>query len=314
MILIAGATGYIGSRVLKILAEKNISIRCLVRRPTIQKLDIIGLAKAGKSNISYIEGNALDYDSLLAATKGVKTVYYFVHMMDAKFTEDSEKFNKFDREAAKNMVKACRENKVKRIIYLGGMYDIKEKLSLHLESRKEVEEIIRQSGVPHTIFRASVIIGRGAAAFEIIDSVVKKFPVIPIFDWGKTKLQPIFYKDAIKYLVDCLEKKKTINRSFDIGGKEVLSYKELIRQYAKELKIEKRFIQVPGQWRWLSAKILAAIAPVNSNVIYWLVESLANNMVARLDDSKELKKIFGFEPLGFKESVKKIINENHFAN
>ncbi len=310
MILIAGATGYIGSRVLKILSEKDISIRCLVRKPTIQKLDALGIAKEANKNVSYIVGDVLNYDSLLAATKGVDVVYYFIHHMDSGKLEEGEKFDKLDRQAAENMVKSCRESKVKRIIYLGRICDPKEKLSLHLRSGKEVEDIIRRSGVNYTILRASVIIGRGAAAFEIIDNVVKKFPIIPILDWGKTKLQPIFYKDAARYLVESLDKSETINRSFDIGGKDILSYEELLRQYAEELKVKRRFVKVPGQWHWLSAKILGAIAPVNANIIYWLAESLSNNMVASPNDAKELKKIFDFEPLGFKESIRKIINEN----
>lgn len=309
MILIAGATGYIGRRVLKILSEKNISVRCLVRKPTIQKLDVLGIAKAEKKNISYVAGNALDYDSLLLATKGVDVVYYFIHMMDSFTPGEKEKFDKFDRLAAENMARACRENKVKRIIYLGRICDPKEKLSLHLKSRKEVEDIIRESGIDYTIFRASVIIGRGAAAFEIFDAVVKKFPVISFFNWGLSKSQPIFYKDAVKYLADCLDKKETINKSFDIGGRDILSYEEFIRQYAEELRLKRYFISISREARWFFAKILAIAAPVNSNIIYWLVESLANNAIANSDDGKKLKKIFGFEPLGFRESIGKILNE-----
>lgn len=309
MILIAGATGYIGSRVLKNLSEKNFTVRCLVRKPTIQKLDAIGIVKAKKKNISYATGDALDYNSFLSAAKGADIVYYFVHMMDSGSAEEGEKFDKLDRRAAENMVKACQKNNVKRIIYLGGMYDPKEKLSRHLESRREVENIIRESGIGYTIFRASVIIGRGAAAFEIIDSMVKKIPIIPIIDSDRTLVQPIFYKDAIRYLVDCLEKKETINRSFDIGGKDILSYEEIIKRYAKELKIKRYFPRIRGRWRWLLAKGLSIISPVNTNVVYWLTESLSNNTVANPNHREELKKIFGFEPLGFRESIGKILNE-----
>jgi len=312
MILIAGATGYIGRRVLKNLSERNFSVRCLVRKPTIQKLDALGIAKEENKNISYIEGNALDYGSLLAATKGVDIVYYFIHHMDNGISGAEDKFDKLDRIAAENMVRACRENNVGRIIYLGRICNLAEKLSLHLRSRKEVEDIISKSGIDHTIFRASLIIGRGAAAFEILGSVVKKIPIIPIIDWGATKVQPIFYRDAVKYLVDCLDKKETINKSFDIGGGNVLSYEDIIRQYAKELKIKRHFIKISGQSHQLLAKVLSAISPVNANVVYWLTESLANNMIANPKDIEELKKKFGFEPLGFKESIGKILNENSF--
>jgi len=174
-----------------------------------------------------------------------------------------------------------------------------------------VENIIRESGIDYTIFRASVIIGRGAAAFEILDSLVKKIPIIPIIDSDATKIQPIFYQDAVKYLVDCLDKKETINRGFDIGGKDILSYEEIIKQYAKELGIKRYYfrmsnIKIP---HWIMAKGLSIISPVNANVIYWLTESLSNNMVDNPADSGELKKIFGFAPLGFRESIGKILNE-----
>lgn len=310
MILIAGATGYIGSRVLKILAEKNIPVRCLVRNPTIQKLDAIGVARGENKNISYVTGNALDYDSLLPAVKGVDIVYYFIHHMDSSKPEDADKFDKMDRISAENMVRACRENKVKRIIYLGGMHDPKEKLSLHLKSRKETEDIISGSGIDYTIFRASVIIGRGAAAFEILNSVVKKIPIIPIIDSDATRVQPIFYKDAIRYLVDCLDKKETVNRSFDIGGRDVLSYEEIIKQYAEELKIKRYYFKISKIPHWILAKSLSIISPVNANVVYWLTESLSNNMAANPADSEELKKIFGFEPLGFHDGIEKILYED----
>lgn len=309
MILIAGATGYIGRRVLKILSEKNLPVRCLVRKPTIQKLDVLGIAKGENKNISYVIGNALDYDSLLSATKGADAVYYFIHHMDSSKPGEGESFDKLDRISAENMVKACRENKVNRIIYLGGMYDPKEKLSLHLRSRKEIEEIISQSGINYTIFRASVIIGRGAAAFEIINSLVKKIPIIPIIDSDATKVQPIFYKDAIKYLVECLDKKETINRSYDIGGKDILSYEEIIKKYAEELGIKRYYFRISKIPHWIITKGLSFISPISANLIYWLTESLSNNMVADPGNYEELKKIFGFEPLGFRESIRNILNE-----
>ncbi|MBU4339216.1 NAD(P)H-binding protein [Patescibacteria group bacterium] len=310
MILIAGATGYIGRRVLKVLSEKDFSVRCLVRKPTIQKLDVLGIAKDANKNISYVTGDALNYNSLLAATDGIDVVYYFIHHMDSGKPEEGDKFDKLDRLAAENMARACRENKVRRIIYLGRICDPKEKLSLHLRSRKEVEDIIRASGIDYTIFRSSFIIGRGAAAFEILDSMVKKIPIIPIIDSDAAKVQPIFYKDAVKYLVDCLDKKETINKSFDIGGKDTLSYEKIIKRYAKELKIKRHYFRISTIPHWILAKVLSAISPVNANMVYWLTESLSNNMAAKLGDGEELKKIFGFEPLGFRESIVKILNEN----
>ena len=299
MILLTGATGFIGSRVLQALSQKNLSVRCLVRK---QKT-------SDNPNITYITGDVLDRDSLIAATKGVETVYYFIHMMGNQPKGEQKKFDVLDRNAIKNMVDACKLNGVKRIIHLTGMRNPKEKLSHHLRSRKEVEDIIRNSGIDHTIFRASLIIGRGGAAFDILDTAVKKFPIIPVFDWEDTQIQPIFIDDVIKYLVECLEKRETINKCYDIGCSQILTYKELLQQYADELGLKRKFIRIPGSWHWISSMMLGKLSPVDPNVVNWLIESLQNNMVCERND---LNKIFGFEPTSFKESLRRVILSNSF--
>jgi uncharacterized protein YbjT (DUF2867 family) len=293
MILLTGATGFIGNRVLQALSKKNLPVRCLVRKT----------ASSQNPNITYVTGDVLDHDSLVRATAGVDTVYYFIHMMGNQPTGEQKKFDELDRLAINNMVSACRKNGVKRIIHLTGIRNSMEKLSHHLESRKEVEDIIRNSGIDHTIFRASIIIGRGGAAFDILDTVVRKFAIIPIFGWENTRVQPIYIDDVIRYLVESLDKKETINKCYDIGCSQVLTYKELIQQYADELSLKRTFIRIPGEWHWLSSKILGKLSPVNPNVVYWLIESLHNNMICEPND---LNRIFGFEPIGFKESIRKI--------
>jgi len=288
MILLTGATGFIGGLVLEALSKKNIQIRCLVRKNVESK----------NPNISYVIGDVLDPDSLMKATVGVDTVYYFIHMMGKQ--KEQEKFDILDRKAITNMVRACKINGVKRIIHLTGMSDPHEKLSHHLASRKEVEEIIRSSGIDHTIFRASVIIGRGGAAFEILDTAVRRFPIIPVFNWANTRVQPIFIGDVLRYLVECLDKKETLNKCYDIGGSQVFTYEELMREYARMTGYKRIFIHVPGSWHRVSSFVVSKLSPVDSNVVYWLIESLRNNMVCEPND---LKKIFGFEPLAFKESI-----------
>ncbi len=295
MILLTGATGFIGERVLRALSEKNRQVRCLVRKPI----------RSENPNITYATGDVLDYDSLLRATSGVDTVYYFIHMMGLQ--KEQDRFDVLDRLAINNMVKACQINGVKRIIHLTGIRAPQEKLSHHLESRKEVEEIIKNGSINYTIFRASVIIGRGGAAFEILDTAVRKFPLIPVFNWENTQVQPIYIGDVVRYLVECLDKKETINRCFDIGCSEVFTYKELMHQCTKEFGLKRIFVKIPGSWNWLSAMVLGKLAPVNPDVVYWLIESLQNNMVCEQSD---LKEIFGFEPLSFKESIRKVMKTN----
>ncbi len=292
MILLTGATGFIGGRVLKALSHKNVLVRCLVRKS----------ASSENQNISYMTGDVLDLESLVKATAGVDTVYYFIHMMGKQ--QEQAKFDILDKTAITNMVNASKKNGVKRIIHLTGMRDPKEKLSHHLASRKEVEEIIISSGIDYTIFRASVIIGRGGGAFEILDAVVRNFPVIPVFDWGNTHVQPIYVDDVIRYLVECPDKKEMINKCYDIGCSSVFTYKELMQEYARLLGLKRIFIHIPGSWHWLSSFVLGRISTVNRDVVYWLIESLRNNMVCESDD---LKKIFGFEPISFEESIRKVM-------
>ena len=291
MILLTGSTGFIGGHVLWALSQKKLRVRCLSRKPM----------SSGDPNISYVTGDVLDYDSLVSATAGVDTVYYFIHMMGKQ--KEQERFDILDRLAATNMVNACKSSGVKRIIHLTGMSNPSEKLSRHLASRKEVEEIIKNSGIDFTIFRASVIIGSGGGAFEILDTAVRKFPIIPVLDWEDTKIQPIYIGDVVRYLVECLDKKETINKCYDIGCSNIFTYRELMKQYAAELGLKKLFIRIPGSWHWISAFVLGKLAPVDPNVVYWLIESLGNNMVCQAND---LREIFGFEPLSFRESVRKI--------
>ncbi len=294
MILLTGVTGFIGERVLRELSKKNLEVRCLVRRPV----------RSENPHISYVIGDVLDYDSLVRATKDVDIVYYFIHMMGNQPRGAQKRFDILDRLAITNMVNACRDNGVRRIIHLTGIRAQQEKLSTHLESRREVEDIIKKSGIDYTVFRASVIIGRGGAAFEILDAAVRKFPIIPVFNWENTKTQPIYIGDVIRYLADCLDKKETVNKCYDIGCSQVFTYRELMQQYSKELGLKRVFISIPGSWNWLSSVMLAEFAPVNPNVIYWLIESLHNNMVCEPND---LKTVFGFEPVSFKESIRKIV-------
>jgi len=294
MILLTGSTGFIGNRVLQALSLKNLKIRCLVRK---QKTSL-------NPNITYVTGDVLDRDSLIMATEGVETVYYFIHMMGNQPKGEQKKFDVLDRIAIENMVEACKINGVKRIIHLTGMRDDDEKLSHHLRSRKEVEDSIKNSQISYTIFRASIIIGRGGAAFDILDTAVRKFSIIPVFDWEDTHVQPIFIEDVIKYLVECLEKKETLNKCYDIGCSQVLTYKELIQTYAEELGLKRKYIRIPGSWHWISSIVLGKLSPVDPTVVYWLIESLQNNMVCERND---LNKIFGFEPVPFKESLRRTI-------
>lgn len=294
MILLTGSTGFIGGHVLRTLSERKLAVRCLSRAPRISQ----------NPDVTYVTGDVLDYESLVRVTAGIDTVYYFIHMMGKQ--KDQQKFDVLDRLAAHNMVQACKASGVQRIIHLTGMSNPEEKLSHHLASRKEVEDIIKKSGLTYTIFRASVIIGRGGGAFEVLDTAVRKFPVIPVLDWENIRIQPIYIDDVVRYLVECLDKKETINQCYDIGCNDILTYRELMEHYAQMIGLKRLFIKIPGSWNWITGRILGHLTPLDPNVVFWLIESLRNNMVC---DPNDLKKIFGFEPISFKESIEKLIHE-----
>ncbi|MEK9155943.1 MAG: NAD(P)H-binding protein [Patescibacteria group bacterium] len=290
-VLITGATGYIGRQLLSRLSQTGIKVSGLTRDKRSA-----GQMSVDFPAVDFRIGDALDYDSMFKATRGVDIIYYLLHALESAPRHGADEAAEKDRLMAQNTVRAAKTNGAQRIIYLGGMYNPAEKLSLHLQSRREVEEIITRSKIPFTVFRASVIIGPGAAAFELLRAAIEKMPIIPLPSWRKTLIQPIASGDALTYLAKAQQKPETLNRCFDIGGPEIVSYAKLIKDYSRTKGLKRIFCPVPGQWRTLTAAVLQRIAPVNPNITFWLVESLLNNMTANPADTKELKTIYGFSP------------------
>lgn len=271
-ILVTGATGYIGGRLVPRLLERGYHVRAMGRDLTKLK----GRWWANHPHVEVVQGDVLDYPSLEKAVEGCDIAYYLVHSM----VREQKDFSKADREAALNFVAAVEKGGLERIIYLGGLGSESDRLSKHLQSRKEVGEILRTSSVPVTILRAAMIIGAGSASFEIMRYLTERLPVMITPTWVRTPCQPIFVGNALTYLVDCLEVPETIGQTFDIGGPSVTTYKELMALYARVAGLHKRLvIPVKVLSPKLSSYWIGFVTPLPPKLGRPLVEGLSSKVV-----------------------------------
>lgn len=294
-VLLTGGTGFIGARLLTALNQKGFSVRCIVRGDP---------GRLG-SECETVIGDLLDADSLPAAMEGVDTAYYLVHSMGA----GRSGFEERDRQAAKNFVAAADKAGVRRIIYLGGLGEVGEGLSHHLASRQEVARILQSCRARTTILRAAVIIGAGGASYEIIKSLVEVLPVMITPRWVSTRAQPIAVTDVIGYLVGCLEEERTAGETFDIGGPEILTYRDMMEKFAAIEKLWNFIIPVPFLTPKLSSYWVGLFSSVKSSIAMPLIEGLKNEVICRDNRIRDLVPI----PLTrYEEAVKKALAEERF--
>ena len=220
--LVTGATGYIGGRLVPELLAAGFRVRVLARRP--RNLS----DRPWHDRVEIVQGDASDAESLARALSGVDVAYYLIHSLGT-----GEDFESLDRRHARNVAIAARACEVSRIVYLGGLYPEAERLSPHLESRKEVGEILLASGVPTTVLRAAVIIGSGSASFEMLRYLTERLPVMITPRWVDTRIQPIAVSDVLRYLVGSASIPPEVSRGFDIGGPDVLTYRQMMAAYAR---------------------------------------------------------------------------------
>ena len=310
-ILVTGATGYVGGRLVPKLLENGYKIRATSR--SIEKLQ--SRSWATNPNVEIVSLDVFDRDSLIKAASGCSVAYYLVHSMDAS----SKDFARSDRIAAEHMVSVAEEANLERIIYLGGLGEEGKNLSKHLKSRTEVAEILKSGKVPTTVLRAAMIIGSGSVSFEILRYLVDRLPLMITPKWVHVKNQPIAIRNVLDYLTGCLENEETKGKSFDIGGSEVLTYKELMETYAEEAGIGKRFIiPVPVFTPKLSSYWIHLITPIPSYIARPLAEGLRNPVVCR---ENEIQKIIPQKLLNCREAIKLALNnlenqsvETHWAD
>jgi uncharacterized protein YbjT (DUF2867 family) len=273
-ILVAGATGYIGARLIPRLLQAGYRVRALARIPA----KIGSRAWTGHPNLEILKGDVLDRESLTEACRGCRAAYYLIHSMN----HASENFATTDREAALNMVTAAEAGGLERIIYLGGLGDEGDTLSAHLSSRTEVAEILRSGSVPVTVLRAAMIIGSGSASFEILRYLVELLPILITPRWVDVPCQPIGVRNVLHYLIGCLECPETVGEIFDIGQDQEVSYRQLMEIFAEEAGLPKRLIMsVPVLTPRLSALWIHLLTPVPAVLARPLAEGLRNRVVCR---------------------------------
>lgn len=294
MILVTGATGYVGGRLVPRLLEKGFKVRCLARDSS----RLIGRWE----NADIVQGDVLDRNSLIDKFNGIETAYYLIHSMGS-----SDEFSKTDLIAAENFASASERQGVKRIIYLGGLGSSKENLSKHLSSRIKTGDTLRKSNVPVTEFRAGVIVGSGSLSFEMIRYLTERLAVMLTPRWVNTKTQPIAISDVLRYLIEAINNEKSKDEIIDIGGDDILTYKDLMNIYAEVRGLKRYFIKVPVLTPRLSSHWIGLVTPLPSRIAKPLVDGLKNELICQGEKAKEL---FGFSTISYKEALKIALRQN----
>jgi uncharacterized protein YbjT (DUF2867 family) len=273
-VAIAGATGYIGGRLVPQLLDSGYSVRCLARSPG----KLLAREWAKDSRVEIVRADLADAESLASSLEGCQAVFYLVHSMTSAGADYPEQDNRL----ASVFAGASRTAGVERIIYLGGLGETGAGLSAHLSSRRQVEEALASTGVPVTVLRAAMIIGSGSASFEILRYLVERLPIMITPKWVSTPCQPIGVRNVIGYLVGTLSKPEMAGRVFDIGGPDVLCYRDILRVMAEELGLPRRWIlPVPVLSPRLSSYWIHLITPLSHNIAKPLAEGLRNPVVCR---------------------------------
>jgi uncharacterized protein YbjT (DUF2867 family) len=285
-ILLTGASGYVGGRLLVELQRCGMAVRCLARRPEF-------LLPKIAPGTEVMAGDLLNRDGLALAMRGMETAYYLVHSLAANDFEET------DRLAARNFAEAARDAGVQRIIYLGGL-GAGSQLSSHLRSRQEVGNILRSTGVPVIEFRASIIIGSGSLSFEMIRALVERLPMMIAPKWVAVPAQPLAINDLLQYLIAACDLSGRASHIFEIGGPDRVSYGDLMSEYARQRGLRRLLIRVPLLTPRLSSLWLGFVTPLYARIGRKLIDSIRNPTV--LCDDSSLK-AFAIRPMGVRDAI-----------
>jgi uncharacterized protein YbjT (DUF2867 family) len=291
-ILITGATGFIGRRLTQRLLADGMPVRCMVRKSTADLPD----------GVEIVQGDLLAPTTLAHVMDGVDTAYYLVHSMSG----GRAGFERRDRDAAEHFVAAADRAGVRRVIYLGGLGETGDDLSEHLKSRIEVADILKTGRFATTFLRAAVIIGAGGASFEMIRSLVERLPIMITPLWVSTRCQPIAVADVIGYLAGCLTDERTCGQTYDIGGPEVLSYREMMERFAHIEGRELFILPVPVLTPKLSSYWVALITPLSPSVSMPLIEGLKNEVICH---DTAIRDIIPLQLTPYDEAVRTALQE-----
>ena len=296
MILVTGATGYIGGRLVPRLIQDGHRVRVLVRSRARAR------ARSWSSRVEIVIGDVLSPHDLSKALQGVQTAYYLIHSMTR-----GASFGNLDARAARAFGLAARDSGVQRIIYLGGLGQPAAELSRHLRSRHETGRALREGGVPVTEFRAAVIVGSGSISFEMIRHLVERLPVMVCPRWIYSRIQPIAVDDVLAYLVASLEVSDSQGQIIEIGGRDVTTYRGLILGYAAARGLRRLLVPVPVLTPRLSSYWVHWITPIPSGITSALVEGLRNDVVVT---EPRARKLFPhIEPLNFASALDRVMED-----
>ena len=271
-ILVTGATGFIGSRLISSLISSGYTIKGLSRKQL-----------PGNEKVKYVKADVFNFDELKNAMSGIETAFYLLHSMEGD-KGDWQEFAAREKIQAQNFLRAATESGVKRIIYLGGLVNDSLDLSPHMRSRKEVGEILASGDIPVTEFRASIIIGAKGGSYAMLRYLVERLRVMVCPSWVKSLAQPIAVDDVVEYLTESLSKPETMGKIFEIGGPDKMTYEELMRVYSAYLNKNLFVIQIPFLTTRLSSYWVDLITPVKASLARPLIDSLVHDTVVT-DDS-----------------------------
>ena len=289
-VLVTGASGFVGSRLVPALIEQGHQVRAMTRHPDTYQ---------GAGEPTY--GDVSDPDSLRAALRGVHAAYYLVHSLD------SDDFEQRDAEAATEFGHAAADAGVQQIIYLGGLGDLDDNLSAHLRSRRDVEQLLALGGVPVTVLRAAVVVGHGGISWEITRQLVDHLPAMVTPKWVNTKTQPIALPDVIRYLVGVLDNPDAIGRIFDVGGPETLRYVDMMQRAAKiQNGRTLPVLPVPLLTPRLSSRWLALVTDVDVATARNLIDSMNNEVVVK---DNAITDLLPGELMGYDDSVRQALED-----
>jgi uncharacterized protein YbjT (DUF2867 family) len=288
LILLTGATGYVGGRLLSRLEAAGYRVRCLTRRP-----EELGPRLGPNSETVYAD--VLERESLDEALRGGDVAFYLVHSMGS-----SGGFEEKDRIAAENFGQAARQAGVRRIIYLGGLGEDDGNMSPHLRSRQEVGRVLRESGVEVIEFRASIVLGAGSISFELVRALVERLPVMTTPRWVSVKAQPIGVEDLLSYLLAAVTHPEKGTRIYEIGGADQVSYAEIMKEYARQRGLLRIMIPVPVLTPRLSSLWLGLVTPVYARVGKKLIQSIEHPTIVKDSSAREA---FPITPVGLREAI-----------
>jgi uncharacterized protein YbjT (DUF2867 family) len=299
-VLVTGATGYIGGRLIPRLVESGHDVSCMARDPS-------RLEGRQWDTVEIRQGDVFDPDSLTSALDGIEVAYYLIHSM----SKTADGFARRDRVAARNFADAAKSAGVQRIVYLGGLGTPDHDLSPHLASRQEVGNVLRESGIPVTEFRAAVVVGSGSVSFEMIRYLTERVPVMIAPKWVSTRCQPIAIANVLEYLVQCLEIDETAGRVVEIGGPDVLTYGEMMLGYARVRGLRRYMIPVPFLTPRLSSYWVDLVTPIPAAISRPLIEGLRSEVVV---NDPEPARLFDIDLIPYPEAVGRALERTRADN